>query len=189
MVYKFLLVSDEVDDFVREIRIDSDATFLQLHDAILESVNYSKDQMTSFFLCEDDWEKTTEITLMEMDNSPEYDSWVMAETTLGELIEDEKQKLLFVFDYLMERSFFMELREIEVGVTLDKAECSRSEGEAPGQMGDFEATIPAAAATASATSTVDPFDDHLYGEDQFDISEIDEEGFSNFNEGEDPYSY
>ena len=189
MVYKFLLVSDEVDNFVREIRIDSDATFLQLHDAILESVNYSKDQMTSFFLCEDDWEKTTEITLMEMDNSPEYDSWVMSETTLGELIEEEKQKLLFVFDYLTERSFFMELREIEVGVSLAKAECSRSEGEAPSQMEELDLSAPPTAATSSPATAMDPFDDHLYGDDHFDISEIDEEGFSNFNEGEDPYSF
>ena len=57
MIFKFLILSDEVDDFAREISIDSEATFLELNDAILESVNYTKDQMTSFFICEDDWEK------------------------------------------------------------------------------------------------------------------------------------
>ena len=40
MVYKFRLLSDEVEDFRRDIEIDSDATFLDLHKAILESVNY-----------------------------------------------------------------------------------------------------------------------------------------------------
>ena len=68
--------------------------------------------MTSFFLCDDDWEKEKEITLEEMDNSPEIDSWVMKDTTLSELIEDEKQKLLYVFDYMTERCFFIELSEI-----------------------------------------------------------------------------
>jgi hypothetical protein len=71
MVYKFRILSDEVDDFVREIAIDADATFLDLNNAILESTGYSASEMTSFFLCNDDWEKETEITLIEMDNSPE----------------------------------------------------------------------------------------------------------------------
>ena len=47
MIYKFRIVSDEVDNFKREICIDSDASFLELHDAILDSVGFSKDQMTS----------------------------------------------------------------------------------------------------------------------------------------------
>ena len=122
MVYNFLILSDEADNFVREISIDSDATFLDLQNAILDSVNYSNDQMTSFFLCDDDWEKKTEITLVEMDSDPEYDSWIMSETQLGELLEDEKQKLLFVFDYMTERAFFMELRNIQPTKSLAKAE-------------------------------------------------------------------
>ena len=55
MIYKFRIVSDEVDNFRREICIDSDATFLELNDAILDSVGFTKDQMTSFFICDDDW--------------------------------------------------------------------------------------------------------------------------------------
>ena len=42
-----------------------------------------------------------------MDNNPEMDSWIMKETRLNELIEDEKQKLLYVFDYMTERCFFI----------------------------------------------------------------------------------
>ena len=63
MIYKFRIVSDEVDNFKREICIDSDASFLELHDAILDSVGFSKDQMTSFFICDDDWEKMSRIIL------------------------------------------------------------------------------------------------------------------------------
>ena len=39
----------------------------------------------------DSWEKEKEITLEEMDDNPEMDSWVMKETQLSELVEDEKQ--------------------------------------------------------------------------------------------------
>ena len=98
MIYKFTIISDEVDNFVRVITIDADATFLELHNAILESVNYEKNQMTSFFICSDDWEKEQEVTLVEMESSSEYDNLVMENTVIGDLLEDEKQKLLYVFD-------------------------------------------------------------------------------------------
>lgn len=92
MIYRFTIISDEVDDFVREIQIDPEATFFDFHEAILKAAGYTNDQMTSFFICDDDWEKEKEITLEEMDNNPEMDSWIMKETRLNELIEDEKTK-------------------------------------------------------------------------------------------------
>ena len=76
MLFRFLILSDEADDFKREIKIDSESTFLDLQNAILDSVGYTKDQMTSFFICDDDWSKKTEITLVEMDTSSEEDSYV-----------------------------------------------------------------------------------------------------------------
>ena len=54
MIYRFTIISDEVDDFVREIQIDPEATFLDFHEAILKSVGYTNDQMTSFFICDDE---------------------------------------------------------------------------------------------------------------------------------------
>jgi len=136
MVFKFILLSDEVDDFMREIHIDSEATFLELNDAVLDSVGYTKDQMTSFFICNEYWEKEQEITLIEMDTSSEVDSLIMSEIKLEEFISEEEQKVMFVFDYLNERAFFMELVEIIPGKELKKAVCKVSKGVAPVQMQD-----------------------------------------------------
>ena len=59
MIYKITFSCDEVDGFRRVFEADSDATFLELHTAILKSVNFPDDQMTSFFICDEDWEKET----------------------------------------------------------------------------------------------------------------------------------
>ena len=40
MIYRFTLISDEVDDFIREIKIDSEATFHDFHEAILKAAGY-----------------------------------------------------------------------------------------------------------------------------------------------------
>ncbi len=41
--------------------------------------------MCSFFICDDDWSKNTEITLVEMDTSSEVDNYIMEDTRLEEL--------------------------------------------------------------------------------------------------------
>ena len=169
MIYRFTIISDEVDDFVREIQIDPEATFFDLHEAILKAANYTNDQMTSFFICDDDWEKEKEITLEEMDNNPEMDSWIMKETRLNELIEDEKQKLLYVFDYMTERCFFIELSEIITGKEIKGAKCTKKSGEAPKQTVDFEEM-------AAGGGSLD-LDENFYGDQDFDIEDFDAEGF------------
>ncbi len=170
MVYRFTIISDEVDNFRREIQIDSDATFLELHNAILKSAGYSNDQMTSFFICDENWEKETEITLEDMGTSSEMDSWIMEETPLSELLEDEKQHLLYVFDPLADRAFFMELSEIITGKSLDEAVCTKSIGDAPQHVLDFDQLM----ATQVAATTVDD----VFGDDEdFDLDELDPDGF------------
>lgn len=183
MVYKFLILSDEVDHFAREIEIDSEATFLELNDAILESVGYTKDQLTSFFICENNWEKKTEVTLMDMETDFDEDSWVMGETRLSELLEEEKQRMLFVFDNMTERAFFIELREIITGKNLKKAVCTKSVGNPPAQTIDFEEM------EKNVKSNDLGIDEDFYGDDDYDPSELDAEGFDDLDMSEDDLRY
>ena len=174
MIYNFLIISDEVDNFIREINIDSESTFLDLQNIILESVGYGRDQITSFFLCGDDWSKQTEITLVEMDTSSDVDIYIMGETPLESLLEDEKQKLIFVFDYLTERCFFMELHSITPGENLKQPLCVRAKGEAPLQ------NLPIEEFETKQEKSAILLDEEFYGEEGFDLNEIDKDGFEGF---------
>ncbi len=181
MVYRFIVLSDEVEDFRRDITIDSEATFLDLHNAILDSVGYTHDQMASFFICADDWAKLTEITLVEMDTSSEEDSYVMEDTRLSEGLEEEKQKLMYVFEYLTERAFYMELREIIPGKDQEKALCVKSIGNPPVQVTSFE----------NLDTMINPqtseIDENFYGDEEFDLDELDEDGFEGLGNTGNPY--
>lgn len=170
MVYRFTIISDEVDNFRREIQIDSDATFLDFHNAILKSAEYPNDQMTSFFVCDENWEKETEVTLEDMGTTSDMDSWIMEETPLNELLEEEKQHLLYIFDPLADRAFFIELTEIITGKHLDEAVCTKRIGDAPQHVLDFDQLM---ATQVAATDLDDTFGD----DDDFDIDEIDPDGF------------
>lgn len=170
MVYRFKLVSDEVSNFSREIEIDAESNFLQLRNVILDSVGYSKDELDSFFLCDDDWQKEEEITLEDMGSSSDQDIWLMESTPLNEMIEDEGQKLIFVFDYLTDRAFFMEMKEAIPGRNLKEPICTAKIGKAPQQVVDIEEIEKKI--DAKIEKDLDLGLDDFYGDSQFNEDEI-----------------
>lgn len=173
MVYRFTIISDEADGFMREIKIDADAKFLELHKLILEACGYKDDQMTSFTICENGWEKGQEITLEDMGAGMDEDVYLMSDTELSEFLEDEKQHLLYTFDPLADRVFFIELSEIQTGKTLAQGKVSRSYGEPPVQILDFDEMF-ARNPIIDSSSILDD-DDDMFG-NEIDDDEIGLEG-------------
>ena len=156
MIYNFRIVSDEVDNFKREIQIDADNTFLDFKNAICDSVGYDKSQLSSFFTCNDDWEREQEISLEDMGSDLSEDVYLMEETPLSDFIEDEGQRLVWVFDYMTDRSFFIEMKRSVPGKHLLEPLCSISMGKAPEQfvdMNEFDAKIDARPPHSRPTST------------------------------------
>ncbi len=176
MVYKIKFISDEVDGFVREVEIDSDSTFLDLNKIILDSCGFPDDQMTSFFICDEEWERKEQITREDMETADvDEDIYVMEETPLTDFIEEEEQKLEFIFDPFAERSFFLDVKEIRPGEHLKHPKITRVKGDAPKQIVDIDFSVPAAKVVATT------FDEdeagEFYGSDQFESDEFDPEGF------------
>lgn len=176
MIFKFRIVSDEVDNFRREIQIDADASFLDLKNAICDSVGYDKNQMSSFFICDNGWEKEKEITLEDMGSDSSQEVYLMEDSILADFIEDEGQRLMFTFDYLTDRSFFIEMKELETGRNLKDAVCSLSLGKAPAQNMEFEEFEEKSAAKVKAASA-DDLDEDFYGSDAYNDDEFDVNGF------------
>jgi hypothetical protein len=177
MLYKFVLISDEVENFVRKIEIDSEKTFFDLQKAILEAVKYSKEELTTFYICSEFWEKEIEVLPFDTGSDTSFTTYLMNETKLDELIENEGQKLLFVFDMLNERSFFIELKEIITGKTLTKPICTLKRGNPPVQLiesDDFFEKI-------NKNSKSNIFDDDNYDDEGYNEDELDADGYSDFD--------
>lgn len=174
MIYRFLLVSDEVNNYKSEIKIDADDTFLDLHKIIMECNGYDKVEMTSFFMCNDEWRRNQEITLVEKDTDSDVDSYEMEDEVLMDWLDEENQKLMFVFDYYNDRGFYIELAEIILGKNLSKP-TYRKQGDAPSQFlkeEEVEASKPMSIPTPLIES-----DEEFYGDEDFDMDEIDVDGF------------
>ncbi|MDD4727848.1 MAG: hypothetical protein PHN55_03730 [Dysgonamonadaceae bacterium] len=173
MVFKFSIISDEVASFRREIKIDADATFLDLHTIIMDCNGYDKTEMTSFFMSDERWNKKQEISLVELETDSDVDSFIMEEEVLSDWLEEEGQRLIFVFDYYNMRGYFMELSEIILGKNLFNPICNYKRGLAPAQFIKEEETPKPKAASVSILESEEDF----YGDEDYDPEELDKEGF------------
>lgn len=186
MVFKFRIVSDEVNNFKREISIDGTATFLDLKNAICDCTGYDKNQMCSFFICDDDWEKSKEITLLNMDTDPDQEVYLMEECVLDDYLDDEGQKLMYTFDYMTDRSMFMELTDIITGQVLKDPVCTLSLGAAPVQTMDIEEFNSKLDAKASIDAqSIDDLDEDFYGSDDYNDDEFEAQGFAEMSSFDD----
>lgn len=135
-IYKFrvLIDSEEEKDAFRDIEVESAVNFLQLHLAIQEAFNFDNSQMASFYKSDAMWERGQEISLMDMTIDEKSTCLLMENVKLTEFCKNSGDKFLYIFDFLLMWTFFVELVEIT-----DKQEnevyprISLSYGDAPDQ--------------------------------------------------------
>lgn len=131
MLYYFRMISNEVEDFVFEFAISDQANFFDLHQFIQSKLNYDPHQLASFFITDNQWNKQTEITLMDMGEHP--DLQVMEKSIIADFIASNKQRMLYVFDLFNERTFFLEIFDI-TNQTVSSPELIKMEGTPPTQI-------------------------------------------------------
>ena len=170
MIYRLLLLSDENDFFQREITIDAEASFLQLNDFILDSLNYSRKELTTFYVSDEEWQKGQEVTLMDMSfGKSEEDSFLMESTRLEELIENRGDRLIFIFDMISERGFKTIVADLSTNLKTFYYNYTDA-GVLYKHSKEFQAALKTAGLSFE--------DDDIFDEDGFDSDDLDAEGFS-----------
>lgn len=169
MQYLIRVKCDEVHGFRRDILIDEDACFLDLSKAILQSCGYPDDQMTSFYICNDSWERREQITREDCReySAADMDVLTMADTPLADFLDAEGiTRMEYIFDPFCERAFNLRVISEEPG--FGDAEVVNSVGDAPKQLGEMDAFAQALTGDASLDFS-DDFADDQYNEDELDF--------------------
>ncbi len=108
MVFRFRMLSDENDRFLRDYEVLYDMTLLEFHEFLLEALEYEP-CMASFFTADNRWEKLREFTLMDMGEGGEDAPEPMAEVRLGQIIHRLRDRLIYLFDLFGDRAYYLEL--------------------------------------------------------------------------------
>ena len=136
-VLKFRAYFEEDDAVYRDIVIKHNQTFQDLHLAILKAYEFDNKHQATFYRSNDQWQRGREISLEKYDKEYRADPLMMANTTIGSEIRDTNQKFVYVYDFLKNWTFLIEL----INVTKEESSkiiypaTSRVEGIGPQQYG------------------------------------------------------
>ena len=174
MIQKYILFSEEVEDFVLEIKTDGNASFADLRQLVCAACGYEETRDMRFLVCDEDWHVRQKIHATEPDNvRSDEDVYLMRNTVLRDFMEEEGQHLAFVFDSVEKRHFLLDLSEISYGKSQPKPAVSRRHGEAPPQFLKADEAPVTPNLVQPAVETGEEF----YGSEGFEDEDIDMEAF------------
>lgn len=169
MVFKFRMLSDESDAFVRDYEIMDNVSLLDFKNFICKDLKYDSNAAASFFTSNAEWEKKQEFAQVDMEfgieeENEDVPSVPMESVTLGQIVSNNRDRLIYMFDVFGDRAYFLELidiKEIEKGVGYPRGLFSH------GQPADqFNADISASGASIF-DEMMDDFND-FEGDESYD---------------------
>ena len=117
-IYKFRMLSDENENFIRDIEIQATQTFSDFHNTISDCVEVNGNELASFHICDQKWQKMEEITLLDMgedvkkENNAEKIVAVMNDAVITRSYFRAQPKTFYEYDFLNMKTFFIELLSV-----------------------------------------------------------------------------
>ncbi|AEV98344.1 hypothetical protein A4D02_22670 [Niastella koreensis] len=136
-VLKFRIYFEEDDSIYRDVAIKHTQTFLQLHQVILKAYEFDNKHQATFYRSNDNWQRGREISLAQYDKPYKVAPLLMENTAIGTEIKDPNQKFIYVYDFVKNWGFLVELIGVskEESSKIDYPAMVKSEGIAPSQYG------------------------------------------------------
>lgn len=169
--FRVLLDSKDKAEVFRDILISDTDNLESFYRAIVDAYQFSQEQMASFYVSNDQWDKGHEIALFDMSfgDDDQRIPDVMSTTTVEEFIDAKDQKFILVHDFMRMWIFLIELIDYQEE-TPDRPTVKLSVGNAPSEESKSSEELQ------FDSESTDPGDDE----------EEDEFGFNDF---EDEYDY
>lgn len=137
-IIKYRFINPKDENFVRDLEIEENKTFYDLHLAIQKACKYDPSLLTTFYLSNERWEKVKEISVECIDPESQKDVLLMKETPLNKFNPVIGQKYVYIFDFFSVRLMLIEIVNIRKKTADDlKLEfpiCTLSKGNPPSQI-------------------------------------------------------
>jgi hypothetical protein len=133
MIYQFRITSPESKNFQLVLEADGEHSFFNLHTIIQQSVGFESYQLASFFIPDQKGRKQKEVSLLDLGlNGGIYH--IMQKTKLADFIQSKTPQFIYTFDFINDRSLFIELTGIVMEKNLREPLITLKKGEAPVQV-------------------------------------------------------
>ncbi len=111
IILRLRMFSDEDDCFLRDYEIPSDRTLSDLYDLIVDDLRYRKEGPVSFFTADEAWNKLREFAAERTASDSGRQPDTMHDTRLSDVIRRLGDRLVYRFDPLSERAYYLETIE------------------------------------------------------------------------------
>ena len=131
MIYRLrvILDNDTEDDIFRDIEINKKDALVEFHKSIITSFGFSNNEIASFYLSDNQWNQGEEISLFSFEDQ---DNKLMSDILINDVINNQNNKLIYVYDFLNMWTFLIELVEVAEGIKgIDYPNIIFSKGEIP----------------------------------------------------------
>ena len=108
-ILKFRIYFEEDDSIYRDVAIRHTQNFFDLHEVILKAYEFDKKHDATFYRSNDNWQRGREISLDVYNKQYKAPPLLMKETTIGSEIRDPNQKFIYVYDFVKNWTFLVEL--------------------------------------------------------------------------------
>lgn len=172
--FRVLLDSKDQNEVFRDILIGDNDNFEAFYNSILDAYHFSGEQMASFYMSNENWDKGHEISLFDMSFGEDPDQiqpGVMRNTMIRDMVQDPDQKIILVHDFLRMWIFLIELIGYEEE-TPDRPKMVLSVGNAPSED---------SRSAENENLQFETDSEHAEDEDEF--------GFGEFEDGYDDYDF
>jgi len=136
-VLKFRIYLEEDESVYRDVAVKHTQKFLQLHFGILKAFEFDNKHQATFYRSNDNWQRGKEISLEKYDKAYRVEPLLMKDTVIGSEIRDPNQKFIYVYDFVKNWTFLVELINVsrEENDKLDYPALVKTEGIGPSQYG------------------------------------------------------
>jgi len=139
-IIRFNITVEDGPDMLRVLDMPANSNFQDLHFAILAAVDFDTTQLSSFFICNQNWEKKVELTLINMDVDDNGLMPIMKDIKLKDYEHEVGQKLIFEYDFVLMWRFFLEVTKLydSEEPAKDFPKMVESVGDSPKQYETFD---------------------------------------------------
>ena len=133
MIYRFrvILDNDTEDDILRDIEINKKDSLVEFHKSIITSFGFNNNEIASFYLSDNQWNQGEEISLFNFEDQDQNNK-LMSDVLIGDIINNQNSKLIYVYDFLNMWTFLVHLVEVAEGIKgIDYPNIIFSKGEIP----------------------------------------------------------
>ena len=137
------MIKDDQEEFVRDFEVKTNQSFMDLHNVIHDTVQFNGKELSSFYICNQNWKKMKEITLIDMNTGAEEDigqdednpvvkkvTLIMESSRIKDFIDDPHQRIIYEYDFLNPQTFYLELiKVLEADPNISYPVCINRKGE------------------------------------------------------------